>query len=187
MANANETAIYLHMPPSYTLEKKGVKEVLFKTTGCEKLHLTVTLAATADGRKLPPLLILKRKTLPKSEAFPKDVILRAQKKEWMTEELMLEWLKIVWGRRPRAFLNQPSMLVLDVFKGHLTDSVKNQLRKMKTELVVILGGMTSVLQPKDVSINRPFKDRLRQQYLTWIADPAHELTETGKIKCAASS
>ena len=78
---------------------------------------------------------------------------------------MLEWLKIVWGRRPRAFLNQPSMLVLDAFKGHLTDSVKNQLRKMKTELVVIPGGMTSVLQQMDVSINKPFKDRLRQQYL----------------------
>jgi len=100
---------------------------------------------------------------------------------------MLEWLKIVWGCRPRTFLNQPSVLVLDAFKGHLTDSVKNQLRKMKTELVVILGGMTSVLQPMDVSINKPFKDRLRQQYLTWIADPACELTETGKIKSTAPS
>jgi len=105
----------------------------------------------------------------------------------MMEELMLEWLKIVWGHRPRAFLNQPSMLVLDAFKGHLTDSMKNQLCKMKTELVVIPGGMTSVLQPMDISINKPFKDRLRQQYLTWIADPARELTETGKIKCAAPS
>jgi len=145
------------------------------------------LAATADRRKLPPLLILKRKTLPKSEAFPKDVIVRAQEKGWMTEGLMLEWLKIVWGRRPRAYLNQPSMLVLDAFKGHLTDSVENQLCKMNTELVVMPGGITSVLQPMDVSINMPFKDRLRQQYLTWISDPAHELTETGKMKCAAPS
>jgi len=39
----------------------------------------------------------------------------------------------------------------------------------------------------DIYINKPLKDRLRQQYLTWIADPAHELTETGKIKCAAPS
>jgi len=78
MANADVTAIYLDMPPNYTLEKKGVKEVLLKTTGSGKLRLTVMLAATADGRKLPPLLILKRKTLPKSKAFPKDVIIRAQ-------------------------------------------------------------------------------------------------------------
>jgi hypothetical protein len=52
------------------------------------------------------------------------------------------------------------------FKGHVTDSVKDQLLKMKTELVVIPGGMTSVLQPMDVSINKSFKDRLRQRYLT---------------------
>ena len=77
------------------------------------------------------------------------------------------------------------MLVLDAFKGHLTDSVKKQLRKMNTELV-ILNRMTSVLQPMDVSINRPFKDRLRQQYLTWISDPARELTETGKLKKRSS-
>jgi hypothetical protein len=101
----------------------------------------------------------------------------------MTEELMLEWLKIVCGCRPRAFLNQ---LVLDALKENLTDNMKNQLRKMKTELV-ILGGMTSVLQQMDVTINKPFKDRLMQQYLTWITDPAHKLTETGKIKCAAPS
>jgi len=58
---------------------------------------------------------------------------------------------------------------------------------MKTELVVIPSGMTSVLQPMDLSINKPFKDRLSQQYLTWIVDPARELTETGKIKHAAPS
>jgi hypothetical protein len=39
----------------------------------------------------------------------------------------------------------------------------------------------------DVSNNKSFKDRLRQQYLTWIADPVRELTETGKIKCASPS
>jgi len=49
-----------------------------------------------------------------------DIIVRAQEKGWMMEEL-----KIVWDHRPRAFLNQPSLLVLDTFKGHLTDSVKN--------------------------------------------------------------
>jgi hypothetical protein len=60
IASADEMAIYLNMPPNYMLEKKGVKEVLSKTTECEKICLTVMLAATADERKLPPLLILKR-------------------------------------------------------------------------------------------------------------------------------
>ena len=40
-----------------------MKEVLLKTTGCEKLHLSVMLAATADGRKLLPLLISKKEDI----------------------------------------------------------------------------------------------------------------------------
>jgi hypothetical protein len=150
----------MDMLPNYTLEKKGVKEVLLKTTGCEKLGLIVMLAATTDGRKLPPLLILKRKTLPKSEAFLKDIVIRSQEKGWMMEVLMLEWLEVIWSRRPGAFLNQPSMCALYAFKGHVTDSVKDQLQKKKTKLVVIPGGMRSVMQPLDISINKPFKDRL---------------------------
>jgi hypothetical protein len=64
ITNADQTAIYLDMPPNYMLEKKGVKELLLKTTECEKLHLTVMLAATTDGRKLPPLLIWKGRLYP---------------------------------------------------------------------------------------------------------------------------
>jgi len=67
MANADEMAIYLDMPPNFTLEKKSMKEVLLKTTGCGKLRLTVMLAATADRRKLPPLLILKTHIIGVSE------------------------------------------------------------------------------------------------------------------------
>jgi len=36
MANADATAIYLDMPPNYTLEKKGVKEVFLKNHWVQK-------------------------------------------------------------------------------------------------------------------------------------------------------
>jgi hypothetical protein len=50
---------------------------------------------------LPPYSpTLHRRILPLTLFGMTDVILRAQEKGWMTEELMLEWLKIVWGRRP---------------------------------------------------------------------------------------
>jgi hypothetical protein len=35
IANDDEMAIYLDMPTNYTLQKKGVKELLLETTGCE--------------------------------------------------------------------------------------------------------------------------------------------------------
>ena len=44
--------------------------------------------------------------------------------------------------------------------------------------------MTSVLQPLDVSVNKPFEARLSEQYNCWISDHDRELTASGKIKCA---
>lgn len=52
------------MPPNTTVSEKGVASVPIKTTGNEKQRYTVILAVTVDGRKLPPLVILKRKTVP---------------------------------------------------------------------------------------------------------------------------
>jgi predicted amino acid dehydrogenase len=54
------------------------------------------------------------------------------------------------------------MLVLDNFKAHLTQDVKEEIRKANTDLLVIPGGMASQLQALDVVINKPFKDNLRQ-------------------------
>ena len=82
---------------------------------------------------------------------------------------MLDWLENVWGRRPRALLNLPSMLCLDTFWGHLTDEIKNKIHRMKGELV-IPAGLTSVIQPLDVTVNKPFKARLSEQYDRRISD-----------------
>lgn len=50
------------------------------------------------------------------------------------------------------------------FRGHLTDKVKEQLRRVGTDMVVISGGLTGMLQPLDVSMNRPFKVEFRRLY-----------------------
>ena len=76
------------------------------------------------------------------------------------------------------------MLCLDAFRGHLTDEIKNKIQRLKSELVIIPAGMTSVLQPLDVSINKPFKARLSEQYDHWISDHDQKLTASGKIKHA---
>jgi hypothetical protein len=53
---------------------------------------------------------------------------------------------------------------------------------MKTDLAVIPGGLTSVLQPLVVSVNKPFKDNARKLYTQWMAKGGHEVTPTGKIR-----
>jgi hypothetical protein len=48
-----------------------------KTKGYEKLCVTVMLCLTKNGNKLPPYIILNRKTVPK-EKFCKDVLVWVQ-------------------------------------------------------------------------------------------------------------
>ena len=55
----------------------------------------------------------------------------------MTEELMADWLKVVWGCRPGALLRQRGMLILDAFRGHTSEKIKKLVAEMNTDLVII--------------------------------------------------
>lgn len=196
IGNADQTPIYFDMPISWTVDSVGAKDVKVRTTGIEKQRMTVMLACTADGKRLPPFIIFARKTLPKNERFSAEVIVRCNEKGWMTADMFNEWLRLVWFRRPGALLSPRSILVVDSFKGHTTDSSKSELLSNKCDLVVILGGMTSQLQPLDVCINKPVKDRVLFLFIhsfesstatDWISEDEHELTPTGRLKRAPLS
>ena len=53
--------------------------------------------------------------------------------------------------------------MLDSLEAHKTDQVKRSFKSKNTDLAVIPEGLTSVLQPLDVCLNKPFKDRVRQK------------------------
>ena len=60
------------------------------------------------------------------------------------------------------------ILTLDEAPCHQTEKVFNALKESGIFPLFIPAGTTSILQPLDVSINRPFKDKLRNQYATWM-------------------
>ncbi|CAI7899139.1 unnamed protein product [Closterium sp. NIES-54] len=65
IVNADQTSLFLEMLQERTLETKGARTVHVRTAGYEKERLTVMLAVTASGLKLPPYVVFKRKTIPK--------------------------------------------------------------------------------------------------------------------------
>ena len=139
---------------------------MVRTTGHEKTHFTVVLSCMANGIKLKPDVIFKCKTLPKGAKFPSGVIVQAHPKGSMDNDRTKDWLRRVWNTRPGGMHAKRSMLVWDMIHTHVTDDVKALAKSLKTDLAVIPGGLTSVLQPLDVCINKPFKDRLRSSGAT---------------------
>jgi len=61
LGNMDEVPLMFDVPSNKTVDVKGAKTIMTKTSGNEKMRYTVVLACCADGTKFPPLLIFKRK------------------------------------------------------------------------------------------------------------------------------
>ncbi|CAI7861372.1 unnamed protein product [Closterium sp. NIES-53] len=168
--NADQTPLWLEMPATTTVEETGVRSVPIRSAGYQKQRVTVMLACTADGRKLKPWVFFKRKTLPKGD-FPVDVAMACHENGWMDfpgvvrllEEGVKPFLKPRFGRHAKS-----SMLVLDSYRSHLTEEVKEKLREMNCVPAIIPSGCTAEVQPLNVCINKSFKASVRQQYQRWF-------------------
>jgi hypothetical protein len=96
--------------------------------------------------------------------------------------VLLGWLKVVWLTRPGELLNGNSMLVWDMFRDHLLETVKNELKRNRPFQCVIPGGCSSVLQPLDVCLNKPFKVNMRNKWNKWMVNSDRQLTKAGNLK-----
>ena len=158
-----------------------------KTTLAQRLpddyeEKIVVLACCGDGSKLKPMVILKRKTVPKINN-KHGVVASAQEKGWMDTDQMKIWIDKVWRWQFGGLMK--SLLVYDAFEAHVTDRVKALFKRERTDLAVIPGRLMSILQPLDVSLNKPFKDGVRRQWMQWMAEGIHEITATGRQKKAS--
>ena len=165
----------------------GTNSINIRTTGHEKTSVTVVFACQADGQKLPPLVIFKRKTILK-EKFPSNIIIKTNSKGWMDEKLMIEWLKEAYVKWPDGFFHiQQSLLVFDSIRAHITDTMKVHVQKTNWKLAVIPGGLTKNLQPLDIGINRSFKLNMRNAWEKWMTEGEHSFTKTGQQRRASYS
>lgn len=185
IVNMDEVPLTFDIPMGRSVNEKGEKTVTVRTTGHEKSHFTVVLACCADGTKLPPMLIFKRKTVPK-DPFPPGVIVQCNIKGWMDEEMMGVWLDRCFSQRPGGFFHtHKGLLVMDSMRAHLTDLIKKKIKSKNCIPTIIPGGMTKMLQPLDISVNRSFKAVLRRIWETWMTDGDHSFTKTGRMRHAS--
>jgi len=175
--NMDEVPVLFDNVQRTVIDKQGCKHPVVVTKGSDKRRCTVVLTCSADGRLFPPMIIFKGKnpnhisirTCPRS----RGTILTVQPKAWMMVALMHVWQTSVFLKKLNSTKMESSLLVLDIFSGH--KDLQNERRKIepafkrhKVFLAWVPGGCTPLVQPLDVSINHPFKTRLRQKWQDWM-------------------
>ena len=109
------------------------------------------------------------KRIPKTETdqYDKRVRVMWQRNAWCDEKIMKEWISTEWNS---SFKNPPTagssgkLLVADVHTAQQTNDVKAALSRRNTKLSNVPPGCTSRVQVLDVSVNKPFKTQVRDQF-----------------------
>ena len=93
----DETPVWIELVATTTVNKIGSREVAIKSTGHEKIRITVVLTARADGAKCKPFIVIPRKRPIKEIEQIKDVECVYSSKSWMDDELTTDYLKRIIG------------------------------------------------------------------------------------------
>ncbi|CAI7905832.1 unnamed protein product [Closterium sp. NIES-54] len=106
-----------------------------------------------------------------------DVVMSCHENGWIDANGVIQWLEeCVKPFLKPGFMRhaRSSMVVLDSYRGHLTDVVKEKFRELNCVPAIIPSGCTAEVQPLDVSINKSFKASVRQQYQKWFQEEGQE-------------
>ena len=172
--NMDQTPVFFTMNAKRTLEVVGVRTVHIRTSTNDTKRATVAVTITSSGLLLPSMVVFKGKAdgrIAKTEFgdYPTTHQWRCQDNAWMDERVMISWvdeiLKPYVADAPEDII---PLLILDSYRCHMMGSVVQRIQELGVEVRHIPGGCTSLCQPVDVGFNKPFKDRMRKQWLSWM-------------------
>ena len=174
--NWDQSGIHLVPASSWTMEQVGSKRV--EITGVnDKRQITAIFCGSLTGDFLPIQLIYQGKTArchPKF-TFPSDWDITHSPKHWSTEETMVQYIEniiIPYVQRLREDFgdNQSALVIMDNFKGQITSKINNLLETNNINVCLLPANTTDLLQPMDISVNKPAKDFLKRKFERWYSD-----------------
>lgn len=176
--HADETGVQLQPSPTETLDFRGAKSVAIVGSG-DKRQATCMLGGTVSGEVLKPQIIFKGLTRAVLPPTVDGVDCVHSESHWATYDTTCAWIssvivphaqaaKVRLGLQP----NHPALLIWDVWQHHRSAEMMSFLLQYYPWLRVVFvpANCTSYLQVADVSMNKPFKDSLKQQFSKWLMD-----------------
>ena len=71
-------------------------------------------------------------------------------------------------------------MIWDVFRGQMTDKVKEQLTELNIEYVYVPANMTHFFQPLDLTVNGCAKQRMKKEFVTYYSSAIKQQLDSGK-------
>ena len=167
ICNMDQTPLPFEYLSGRTYNQQGEKTIWVQAShqsGWEKRQAMIQLTIFADGiPRVKPLIFFRGQgveatVLAERQQYDPRVLVKFNLKAYANSTNMVEWLEeqvipVLGGR--------PTLIALDMFCGHKTEEVLDTMRVHDITLSVIPGVCTGLVQPLDISINRPFKDSLK--------------------------
>ena len=158
------------------MEQKEIKWVEVVGQNDKRL-ITAIFCGSIQGDFLPIQLIYKGKTVcchPCYEFPPRWDI---TPNHWLMEMTMLQYIEHIvdpYIQSIRMLLYTPTtpgvIIIMDNFKGQVTDKVTSLLEKCHLHVCLLPASTTDLLQPMDVSVNKPAKSFLMKQFAEWYSE-----------------
>ena len=187
--NADQTPSSYVSVGKMTMAAKGVKSVPVQGL-TDKRNITLTFVVTFKGDFLPMQVIYGGKTkasLPRGFVFPKGFSLSQNPKHWSNEKETLKLIQevvnpyVVHKRKELGLHStQKALMVWDVFKGQMTEAVKNNLASLNIELVPVPANLTHLFQPLDLTVNGAAKKFIKKEFITYYSSIIQQQLESGK-------
>jgi len=180
----DETAVYFEDNRTHTVDLKGRRHVIMKSTGFSSMRITVISSVWANGRKAMPLAIHKGKNSFTNINLLNNIYSVTQEKAWVNQDLIIAWINLMF---PLFDASQGKCIVWDSCRAHISERVKEHCRKRNIKLVVIPGGLTPYLQAGDIGIFKEFKDRISSFINIWKNSEEIEYTRRGNPKAPSQA
>ena len=185
--NLDQTPLKYVPVSHHTMAKKGAKSVSIAGSS-DKRCITGTFVITLAGDFLPMQLIYGGKTtqsLPRFK-FPESFSLSVNSKHFSNME---ESIKIIneivlpYVDKQREKLDnhgQAALLILDVFRGQMTQEVTTLLHENNILFVTVPNNMTHLFQPLDLTVNGHCKPFMKKRFAEWFAQQFDKQLTLGK-------
>ena len=185
--NLDQTPLKYVPAMNHTMTKRNTKSVSI-AGATDKRSITGTFVITLDGQFLPIQLIYGGKTrqsLPRFK-FPEGFSLSFNPKHYSnTEESLklIDEILLSYINSQRKILQNPkkeALLIMDVFRGQVTDDVTKRLKDNNIYVVLVPNNMTHIFQPLDLTVNKHCKSFLKNRFSEWYSQQIENQLAAGK-------